>query len=192
MRREGRRGWKLAAIVAVASGSSPRLPRLPGAAMLFPCYLITLTSSHNDWEHIYIYKPAERVSHHAVRAVGHAHQLRGHAAQRLRTGQRAPLSAAARPPLLVVWSRGPWLRHRTTRRRAMAAPTAPHAPAAAAKPRVCPALTPPLRPRRSPAQRRTTRRGGAAHDNGRPAPTPWSEGQQGTLSSGVRARVGHN
>jgi len=177
VRRGGRRGRKLAAIVAVASGSSPRLPRSPGTAMLIPCYRVTFTASHNDREHIYIYKPAGRVSHRAVPAVGHVHKPRGHAAQRLRTGQRAPLSAAARPPLLVVWSRGPWLRHRTTRRRAMAAPTAPHAPAAAAEPRVSPSLPPPLRPRRSPAQRRTTRRGCAAHDNGRPAPTPWSEGQ---------------
>jgi hypothetical protein len=78
-------------------------------------------------------------------------------------------------PVATQWRRRP----RRTRRRQP-------------RSRVSPSLPPPLRPRRSPAQRRTTRRGGAAHDNGRPAPTPWSEGQQGTLSSGVRGRVGHN
>jgi len=65
--------------------------------MLIPCYLVTLTASHNDRTHIYIYKPVKRVSHRAVPAVGHAHQPRGHAAQRLRTGQRAPL--CCRPSL---------------------------------------------------------------------------------------------
>jgi hypothetical protein len=54
-----------------------RLPRSPGTAMLIPCYRVTFTASHNDREHIYINKPAKRVSHRADSAVGHAHQPRG-------------------------------------------------------------------------------------------------------------------
>ena len=175
---------------AVASGSSSRLPRLPDTAMLIPCYLAialhlqprTTTGSTP----ISTNRPSA-----CPTALSPRWDTRTNPAGTLPNAcapGSGPRSAAALPPLpdahgcdtappvAARWRRRP----RRTRRRQP-------------RSRAC---APPCRRRLGPAgpQHNEEPSDGVALliPPGRPAPTPWSEGQQGTLSSGVRGRVGHN